>query len=291
MNYFLSSVRFVARQILDRRGAKPQRMRVGAFKSVPAVLLTFGVISGIAPGDGQAAGFKVTNVHFETNSSACDMGAQIGFDTEGLTEGAVQDPNGVTMYSFHASGGMRATGGQTEGFLENVEPQITELVTALHCKPSSEEGVSSLADLFKAWPAGSYTFTGLSKGTTLVGHDRLTRHIPAGPKVISPPNGAVLPFVPVQIRWNSVTQPILPNLGPVTIVGYHVIVYEAGGEVTPQLDVDLSAKEDSFTVPLQYLKRSTAYQLEVLATEESGNQTITEGYFCTNGVTTCPAPK
>ena len=253
-----------------------------------------GIICGIAVRDGQAAGFKVTNVHFETNASACDMGAQIGFDTEGLVEGTVEDPTGGKVYSFHASGGMRETGGQTEGFLENVEPQITELVTALNCTPSSEEGVSSLSDLFTAWPAGDYTFTGQGKGTvTLLGRDRLTHHIPAGPKVLSPPKGAVLPIGAVLIRWNPVTKPILPALGPVTIVGYHVIVEEAkaGVEVTPGLDVDLSATESSLRVPSQYLKGSTAYKFEVLSTEESGNQTITEGYFCTTGVTTCPAPQ
>jgi hypothetical protein len=109
--------------------------------------------------------------------------------------------------------------------------------------------------------------------------------------VIAPPNGSVLLYDPVLISWNPVTKPIIPSLGPVNIVGYHVIVYEAGGEVTPQLDVDLSASESSFKVPIQYLKRGTEYQFEVLATEQSGNQTITEGYFCTNGVTKCPAPK
>ena len=35
--------------------------------------------------------FKLTNVHFETNASACDMGIQISFDTDGITEGAKSD--------------------------------------------------------------------------------------------------------------------------------------------------------------------------------------------------------
>ena len=30
--------------------------------------------------------FKLTNVHLETNASACDMGIQIVFDTDGITE-------------------------------------------------------------------------------------------------------------------------------------------------------------------------------------------------------------
>src|SRR5262245_62695616 len=84
--------------------------------------------------------FKVASIHFETNASACDMGIQIKFDTEGITRGSVRDPDGHWIYSFQSAQGMKATGGQTEGFLEGVEPQITELLTALGCEPSDEEG-------------------------------------------------------------------------------------------------------------------------------------------------------
>ena len=36
--------------------------------------------------------FKQTNIHFETNASACDMGIQLSFDTDGITEGEIEDP-------------------------------------------------------------------------------------------------------------------------------------------------------------------------------------------------------
>ena len=81
-----------------------------------------------------------------------------------------------------------------------------------------------------------------------------------------------------------------PRLGPVNITGYHVIVYETGGEGLPEFDIDLPASETNVRVPVQFLKPSTTYQFEVLSTEESGNQTITEGFFCTTGVTTCAMP-
>src|SRR5262249_38339607 len=81
------------------------------------VLLAAGLILGIAPVSAVAKPFKVTNVHFETNASACDMGPQIAFDTDGITDGAIQDPNGHKIYSFQSAGGMKATGGQAEGFL------------------------------------------------------------------------------------------------------------------------------------------------------------------------------
>jgi hypothetical protein len=51
---------------------------------------------------------------------------------------------------------LKTTGGQTEGFLEGIEPQIVELMDALGCAPSKEEGTSTLADLLAAWPSGLY---------------------------------------------------------------------------------------------------------------------------------------
>ncbi len=33
--------------------------------------------------------FTITNIHFETNSSACDMGIQMSFDTDCITEGGI----------------------------------------------------------------------------------------------------------------------------------------------------------------------------------------------------------
>ena len=115
----------------------------------------------------------------------------------------------------------------------------------------------------------------------------LTHHIPAGPQIVAPANGAVVPDAALRIDWNPVTTAILtsnPYLRSVVIVGYHVIVVEAGAEGLPQLDIDVPATETSLTVPAQYLKPNTIYEFEVLATEQGGNQTITEGFFCTAGV-------
>ena len=271
--------------------------RVKALHCVPAMSLAAGLILGTAALDAQGAPaqaepFKVANIHFETNASACDMGIQIKFDTEGITQGSVKDPNGHPIYSFRSAGGMRATGGQAEGFLEGIEPQIPELVSALGCEPSTEEGTLPLADLLETWPAGDYTFAGQSQGSKSSAQATLTHRIPAGPDVTAPAAGTEFPpAAPVLIDWDPVTGPILPSLGPVTIVGYHVIVEEAGAEVTPTLDVDLSSDETSLTVPPEFLEPATVYRFEVLSTEASGNQTITEGFFCTAGVPACVVPE
>src|SRR5262245_40898056 len=264
---------------------------VKAFPRLASVLVAFGPVCGITSAPVLAKPFKIANIQFETNASACDMGIQIGFDTEGIIQGTVQDPNGVTVYSFRSAGGMKSTGGQTEGFLEGIEPQIKELLSALGCAPSDEEGKISLAELFAAWPAGLYTFTGRGKGgVTFEDQDKLAHHIPAGPRIIELANGAVVPDAPLLIKWKPVSKPILPQLGPVTIVGYHVVVVEDGGEALPQLDVDLPASETSVKVPAQYLKPNTFYNFEVLTTEASGNQTISEGFFCTTGFSPCEEP-
>ena len=121
------------------------------------------------------------------------------------------------------------------------------------------------------------------------GTARLTHKIPAGPEITAPDDGAVVPHdAPLLIRWKKVTGPILPSLGPVEIVGYHVVVVDVTDPVLPPgklktaLDADLSKTETSFLVPKQYLEPNRIYEFEVLATEKGGNQTITEGgAFCT----------
>lgn len=261
--------------------------------TVLAAGLTFGTGAQAAPAAAASVEpFKVANIHFETNASACDMGIQIAFDTDGITKGSVSNPKGRRIYSFQSAGGMRAIGGQTEGFLEGVEPQITELLSALGCEPSDEEKEISLADLFKAFPAGDYALRGSGGGVRLRDRATLTHLIPAGPEISAPADGTVVPAnAALLIDWDPVTEPILPDLGPVNIVGYHVVVVETGAEALPQLDVDLPSSETSVTVPAEYLKPSTVYQFEVLATEESGNQTISEGVFCTTGVAECVLPE
>lgn len=243
--------------------------------------------------------FKQTNIHFETNASACDMGVQISFDTDGLTEGEVESPYDQVVFSFRAVDGMESTDDLTEMFQERVEPPISDLVNALDCDPPEDEPIS-LAELFGAWPAGLYEFEGESGGVEFEGEARLTHRIPAGPRITAPEDGAIVPHdANLLIRWSKVTSPILPHLGPVEIVGYHIVVVDvtnpalAPGKTKTALDADLSKSETTFLVPKQYLEPNRIYEFEVLATEKGGNQTITEGgVFCTQPIAApdCEAP-
>jgi len=261
--------------------------------SVGAVVSSFGIALRAAHAKPPAEPFKVANIHFETNASACDMGIQILFDTDGITAGSVQSPKGRVVYEFRSKGGMKSTGGQTEGFLEGIEPQITELLPALGCAPSDEEEQVPIAELFDAFPSGDYTFTGKGPNGIFADRATLSDAIPAGAVITAPANGAVVPDAALLIDWDPVTEAILtanPDLGPVDIVGYHVIVVEGGGEALPQLDIDVPAADSSVTVPAQYLKPNTFYNFEVLTTEAGGNQTISEGFFCTTGLEPCVEP-
>ncbi len=237
--------------------------------------------------------FKLTNIHFEANASACDMGIQMSFDTDGLSEGSVKDPNGQVVYQFGAVGGPGVTNDITEGFQERSEPQIIDLIRALGCERDTEEPAIWLTQLLSAWPEGKYIFRGSSADTNWRGFAVLSHKVPAGPEILAPANRDIVsPDENLLIRWKKVTGPLLPELGPVNVVGYHVVIADATnpepfppGKMPAQFDVDLPASATSLLVPSQFLRANKIYEFEVLATEAGGNQTITEGgVFCTQPI-------
>ena len=242
--------------------------------------------------------FKQTNIHFETNSSACDMGVQMSFDTEGITEGEIEGPFEQSVFTLRSVRGLEETHDVTEMFQERVEPPIVELEQALGCEPS--EDAITLTELLSNWPAGTYEFDGTSGRTEFEGAAVLTHRIPAGPEILAPEDGAIVAHdANLLIRWRKVTGPLLSYLGPVEVVGYHVVIADvtnavlAPGRTKTVFDADLSKSETSMLVAKQFLEPGRIYEFEVLATEKGGNQTITEGgVFCTPPVTeaNCEAP-
>jgi len=241
--------------------------------------------------------FKFMNIHFETNASGCDMGIQILFDTDGVTDLTVEDPNDLVVFNSQTVLGKEDTHDQTEGFQERVEPPISDLEVALGCDPDPD--AISLKDILSAWPAGNYDFEASSGTTVFEGVRKLTHKIPAGPAITAPQDGAVVSHTQsLLIKWSKVTAPIIPSLGPVTIVGYHALVKDitapGSGPLPPaQYDIDVAKNETTVVVPAQFLEPNRIYEFEILATEVGGNQTITEGgVFCTPPKTpaTCVKP-
>lgn len=234
--------------------------------------------------------FKVAKIYFETNGSKCDMGIQIVFDTEGIVSGKFKDPNDRLVHVVRTRNGLKDIGGQTEGFLESVEPVIEELAWAPEgtCVPDEEElpDAITLDDIRYYFPAGFYEFEGIAAdGTEFVDEAELTYDVPDGPVLEEPDGLCVNSDVSLTIGWYPVTMTIpglLPDgaQAPVTIVGYQVLVFDANAGESPQeFNVVVAAAETSVDVPPQFLHPDTEYNIEVLAIEESDNQTITEGQF------------
>ena len=82
--------------------------------------------------------------------------------------------------------------------------------------------------------------------------------------------------LPVVIAWEPVTTSISGL--PLDIKGYELIVEN---DKDLNFDVKFPAGIHELTVPNGLLKPATDYIFEVLAVEEGGNQTITEGCFRT----------
>ncbi len=269
------------------------KKHIGMTGKAVAAVLTLAVAATTPATAAPPEPFKITNIHFETNASACDMGIQISFDTGGVSEGWVKDPNGQVVYQFGAVGGAEVTHNITEGFQERVEPQIVELEQALGCERDAEEPEIFLTELLSAWPEGKYIFGGQNADTNFRGFAKLSHKLAAGPEIVAPADGDVVSADEhLLIRWKKVTEPIMPGFGPVEIVGYHVLLADitsaepAPGKTKIQFDADVPQSTSSFLVAKQFLRPNRIYELEILATEKGGNQTITEGgVFCTRPIT------
>ena len=211
---------------------------------------------------------EASTMIIEYNASAEDIGVQFFLDSDGWREVEIFDPSGAEIFSAETEGRLTRQGGGTELFLESVEPPTDEV---------------PIARFFKRFPEGTYRFRARDNaGNLLRGSAEFTHDIPAGPVLITPvpavgADCARRVPMPVTIAWEPVTTSIA-NL-PIEIKGYEVIVESE--ELPLNFDVKFPADVLQLTVPDGLLKPATDYIFEVLAVEEGGNQTITEGCFRT----------
>jgi hypothetical protein len=211
--------------------------------------------------------FSKTKIIIEVNATAGDAGIQISVDAPGWTRLKVFAPNGQKIFDGSGSGSVGMQG-VTELFFESAEPSFEEL---------------PLAELFARFPEGNYTFVGTTvDGKTLNGKAALTHNIPDGPGIDFPAEGAALnPTMPVVIGWQPVTDPFPGTDSAVTIVGYQVIVERVKPQPLRVFSVDLPATATQVTVSPEFLQANADYNVEVLAIEAGGNQTISERRFKT----------
>ena len=216
---------------------------------------------------------KEAKLNIEHNATDNDTGCQGFVDSEGWKRLEVTGPDGAVL-TFKGRGELGDLG-LTELFFETVEPANADV---------------PIEDILARLPAGNYTFAGPAQedGESLgrtEGVALLTHVIPAGPALLAPAAGATVPVGSLEVRWGAVTQAI--DGGPVSIIAYQLII-EKDAPPHPHmigkmgsLSMYLPASVTSITVPAGFLEGATAYSWEVLAIEESGNQTLSSSAFAT----------
>ena len=205
--------------------------------------------------------FEQHDLYVEFNATAGDAGLQLGADAESWKRFTLYDTDGKVLIHIGSRGRLRDPFGLSELFLEASEPAFSDVPF----------------NVFKRrFPEGTYRFRGVtSNGRTLVGSDELSHLIPAAPNVTSPTEGALVDPDGFTVSWDPVTKP-----AGVEIVTYQVIVNQGDRELSMYVPPDVT----SVTIPGEFLEPGTHTSGEVLARDQSGNQTITElPSFSTSG--------
>lgn len=239
--------------------------------------------------------FDETKVLIEINASDGDIGFHVLLDADAWNQVRIDDPNGKRIFQEMAKGPL-ADQGLTENFFESAEPFCSpELVE------EEDDEVVTLAEFLDRFAAGLYIFTGKSnEGDTLVDTALLTYNLPAAPDIGDfdgtgnvPTNNAVVEWDPGDDLGECPFNSLIPSPGSIAEVGWEVVVEPDDDEAVSPLrvfSIQLPAIQTTVTVPQEFLdtyvaQGVTVFKFEVGAIEASGNQTFSEGRFCT---TDCP---
>ena len=226
---------------------------------------------------GQKTKIATAKLIIEFNSTDDDLGVHGAFDDQGWSELCVFDPSGRPIAAVDPLSQLNDLT-MAGIFFESREPPASEF---------------SMADLAAAFPEGRYKVRGFSfDGTVLIGSALFTHDVPAPPRITSPEiaaepdqTGTPVPRANLVVGWDRVTETVTG--GPVRITRYEVIITkevadDPHGFSRPTYDVHVPATLNTLSVPMEFLEPNTVYELEVLALEHSGNQTISVGFFMTD---------
>lgn len=226
-------------------------------------------------GDGATQVIAAAKLLIEYNSTDGDIGVHGAFDDDGWKTLCVFDPAGGPVLVVRPQNQLRRLS-MAGIFFESREPPVDEF---------------SFADLQQRFPEGEYDVRGRTfDGKQLVGTAVFTHDVPAPPVITAPvihpgPNRAERDPISERglvVRWDRVTE--TTDGRPVDITGYEVIVTDErfedpNGFSRPIYDVHVPPTVRSLPVPRRFLEAGRVYELEVLALEASGNQTISVGFF------------
>jgi hypothetical protein len=268
--------------------------RAGA---MPAIFLPLtGLVLGAA-GAGPAFAadpllpYSVAEVFIELNDTDGDLGLHSLIDGDPWYKLEIKDPKGRRLLKTQLSSRLRKQG-LTEFFFESAEPTFDEL--------SPEE-------FFERFREGVYKIRGKNLDGGKMGSETLFTHDVPAPAVTSinamvdtatecdedePGYDPLEVATPVTLSWEPVEESH-PDLGglpvvPVTIINYEVVVEietEVDGEDFDSVfSVILPPDVTSMTLPEAFMEQADGHvKYEVLAREESFNQTAVESCFVVEG--------
>jgi hypothetical protein len=237
--------------------SRPIMIRIGIL-AVLAALIGGVVFATGAMAKPETIEFKRAALRVEINATDGDAGLQIDLDHEPWQSLKLSAPDGRTLLDVRNRDVLKGYG-LTELFSESSEP------------PFEEFPLSEFKQLF---PEGDYVFEGRqTDGTRMRSIFTLTHDFPEGPVITSPDADATLGADELVVAWDPVTEP-----AEIEIVRYQVlVVYEEteGFEFSAFVPADVT----SMAIPAEFLTQPGAYKAEVLAIEQSGNQTLSEVDF------------
>jgi hypothetical protein len=226
-----------------------------ARRFIPVLVSAVLAVLWIGSARAQAAEFSFSRIYIEYNQTANDLGYHVTLDGEDWTRLAIFNTSGTKIFEVQGRAAYKLLG-MTELFFEGAEPSLDDF---------------PLRELLALFPEGDYSFAGTTAdGEEIEGTGTLSHAVPNGPGNVS----AVLSGDSLVISWDKVTTtpPGFPKR-PITIVGYQLIV-EA-------FQVTVPDSVTSVTVSPEFVNSLPSGEVlfEVLAIDETGNQSITESKF------------
>jgi len=253
-----------------------------------ALVLAIASPAGWADDDEEEIPYDEAEIFFELNNTDGDLGIHALIDGEGWKNLSIEDPNERKMLNVRVKGRLRQQG-LTEIFFESAEPTFDEL------HPN---------DFFERFPAGDYEIEGRTlDGMELESETELTHLMPAPPEPTVSPNVNDMPFDddcdddaatevsrsgPITIAWPEVTMSHPDEDGggagaqppePVEINNYEVVVELLNADVDSTFIIQLPPDSLEITLPMEFTALGDEFKYEVLAREESFNQTAVESCF------------
>lgn len=215
---------------------------------------------------------KQAKLIIEHNTKDKDTGFQGFVDSEGWNRISLSGPNGILL-DFQAKGSLGKLG-LTELFFETVEPENANF---------------PIGEILETLPEGSYTFSGFGiesgeKTGKIIGTANLTHNIPQGPTLLTPVEGDKVPVDDLLVSWSPVNENI--DGSDINIISYQLIIEK---DEDPHqniigkrgLSMYLPSDVTQITIPAEFFESGTDYDWEVLAIEESGNQSLMSSHFST----------